>query len=84
MAITINKPSSKTPSTKAKIAVDRMFYNADGTRLVGEGHQDAVSLAVAPGHRLHPDLIKRFGIKDGKLGSSGENKALKGTSNKKG
>ncbi len=84
MGITINKPSGEAPIIKAKIAVDRMFYNADGTRLVGEGHPDAVSLAVAPGHRLHPDLIKRFGIRDGKLGRGGENKALKGTSNKEG
>ena len=84
MALEINKRMDQSPPTKAKIAVDRFFYTGDGTRLVGDGHPDAVSLAVAPGHRIHPALVKRFGIVDGKLAKSGENKALKGTSDKKG
>ncbi len=67
---------------KAKIAGERMYFTADGTELVGEGHPGAAILAVAEGHRLHPDMVKRFKITGGKLAASGENKALKGASNK--
>ncbi len=69
---------------RAKIAGERMFYTADGSALVRDGDERAAVLAVAEGHRLHPDLCKRFGIKDGKLASGGENKARKGTSDKGG
>ena len=82
MALEIKNLRDQVPVVKAAIAVDRFFFVADGTRLVGDGHQDAVALAVAPGHRLHPDMIKKFGIIDGKLAKGGENKALKRTSNK--
>ncbi len=67
---------------KAKIAGERMYFNANGTKLVGEGNTDAAVLAVAEGHRMHPALVKRFGIKGGKLAANGENKALKGVQNK--
>ena len=84
MALEIKKLKDQAPPVKAAIAKDRFFFVADGTRLVGDGHQDAVALAVAPGHRLHPDMVKKFGIVDGKLAKGGENKALKGTLNKGG
>lgn len=67
---------------KAKIAGERMMFTADGAKLVRDGDERARSLAVAEGHRMHPDLVKRFGITDGKLDRSGENKALKGTEDK--
>ena len=82
MTLKINKLGTEEPILKAAMAADRFFFVADGTRLVGEDHPDAVALAVAPGHRLHPDMIRQFGIKDGKLAKGGENKALKGTSDK--
>ena len=80
----MNMLKDKPAGAKAKIASERMYFTADGTALVGEGNPDAAVLAVAEGRRMHPDLVKRFGIKGGKLGSSGENKALKGSENKKG
>ncbi len=80
MGLKIDKPTD----AKAKIAGQRMYYNADGTALVGEGNPAAAVLAVAEGRRMHPDMVKRFGITGGKLGASGENKALKGASNKGG
>ncbi len=67
---------------KARIAGERMYFTADGTALVGEGHPGAAILAVAEGRRLHPDMVKRFKIIGGKLAASGENKALKGVSDK--
>ncbi len=69
---------------KAKIAGERMMFTADGSALVRDGDERGRSLAVAEGHRMHPDLIKRFGIKGGKLDASGANKALKGTDDKRG
>ncbi len=69
---------------KAKIAGERMMFNIDGSMLVRDGDTRAHSLAVAEGHRMHPDMVSRFGIKDGKLASTGENKALKGTEDKRG
>lgn len=67
---------------KAKIAGERMMFTVDGAMLVRDGDVRAHSLAVAEGHRMHPAMVKRFGIKGGKLATSGENKALKGTSDK--
>ncbi len=67
---------------KAKIAGERMMFTADGSTLVRGDDERAVSLAVAEGHRMHPDLVAKFGIKGGKLATSGENKARKGTANK--
>ncbi len=75
---------NEQPGAKARIAGERMYFNADGTALVGEGNPAAAVLAVAEGRRMHPALVERFGIKGGKLGASGENKALKGAANKGG
>lgn len=76
-------PDKKTtPDLRAKIASERMYFNADGTALVGEGNPTAAVLAIAEGRRMHPDMVKRFAIKGGKLDASGENKARKGTSDK--
>ena len=72
----------EAPPGKARISGERMYFNADGTALVREGHADAASLAVAAGRRMHPDLVKRFRIRGGKLAEGGENKALKGSENK--
>lgn len=82
MSLAIETRHTEKPDPKAKIASDRMMFNADGTMLVRDGDPRAAVLAVAAGHRMHPDLIKRFGIVGGKLASSGENKALKGAQNK--
>ncbi len=85
MALKINTLRGEAKENpKAKIAGERLWYNADATALVRDGDVRARTLAVAAGHRMHPDLIRRFGIKDGKIAASGENKALSGTSNKKG
>ncbi len=84
MAIEIKKPRDQAGDPKAKIAGERMYFNVDGTRLVRHGDERAAVLAVAEGRRMHPDLVKRFGIKGGKLARAGENKALKGTTDKGG
>jgi hypothetical protein len=80
--MSLTMPEKNQANPKAKIAGERMMFNADGSMLVRDGDDRAATLAVAEGHRLHPDMIKRFGIKGGKLGASGENKALKGVSDK--
>ncbi len=83
MALKINTlRDAAKESPKAKIAGERLWYNSDATALVRDGDVRARTLAVAAGHRMHPDLVKRFGIKGGKIDRSGENKALKGVSDK--
>ena len=82
MSLEIKTRHTEKIDPKAKIAGERMMFTADGSMLVRDGDTRAASLAIAEGNRLHPDLIKRFGIKGGKLGASGENKALKGAQNK--
>ncbi len=82
--IEIKTLRDQSPNPKAKIAGERMMFTADGAALVRDGDGRAASLAVAEGRRMHPDLVKRFGIKGGKLAASGENKALKGTADKGG
>jgi hypothetical protein len=84
MALEIETRHTEKIDPKAKIAGERMMFNADGSMLVRDGDVRARTLAVAEGHRMHPDLVKRFRIKGGKLDTSGANKALKGTENKGG
>ena len=84
MALEIKTKHTETPNPKARIAGERMFFTVDGTALVRDGDERAAVLAVAEGRRMHPDLVARFGIKGGKLASSGQNKALKGTADKGG
>lgn len=82
MSLEVQTRHTEQIDPKAKIAGERMMFNADGSMLVRDGDDRARSLAVAAGHRMHPDLVKRFGIKGGKLAATGENKALKGAQNK--
>jgi hypothetical protein len=49
------------------IARQRLFLNADKTKLVGEGDTEGAFLYVAPGDEIPEDAHEKFGLKDGAL-----------------
>lgn len=51
------------------IARQRLFLNADKTKLVAEGDTEGAFLYVAPGDEIPEDAHEKFGLKDGALPS---------------
>lgn len=49
------------------IARQRLFLNADKTKLVAEGDTEGAFLYVAPGDEIPEDAHEKFGLKDGAL-----------------
>jgi hypothetical protein len=49
------------------IARQRLFLNADKTKLVGEGDTEGAFLYVAPGDEIPEDAHDLFGLEDGAL-----------------
>lgn len=49
------------------IARQRLFLNADKTKLVAEGDTEGAFLYVAPGDEIPEDAHEKFGLEDGAL-----------------
>ena len=52
-------------------AKERMWWNADRTGLLPEGHKDARILYAAVGDNIPDSAVERFGLKDGSLPKGG-------------
>lgn len=61
MAITITTLAALA-ALGTVIAPRRLFYDADKTRLVIEGHPDAAFLAASEGGELHKSVVTDFGL----------------------
>lgn len=59
-----------------QIAAQRLFLNADKTKLVGAESKDAAFLYAAEGDEIPGEACERFGIVDGKLKGKAAKPAL--------
>ena len=67
MALEFDRIRDRKPDDTMERARVRMFLTADRSRIVGEGDPDAAILYAAPGSRLPPDAVEKFGLVGGEL-----------------
>ena len=61
-------------------AKERLWWNADRSKLLPEGHKDAALLYAAPGDEIPESAAKKYRLVDGYLRGGAAAKAAKGES----
>lgn len=65
------------------IAQQKLFLNADKSKLVGEGDEAAAFLFCVPGDEIIPEVHEQFGLVDGALPEKAAKKEPKGPAKNK-